>query len=793
VVTVKRSSELDDTVAATPTETPAGATTAETWSDTQLIAGRYKITRYLGGGGMGNVYAADDTELGEPVAVKVLRRGLVDDAVSRFRREVRLQRRITHRNVARIFDIGEHDGEKLLTMELIDGESLAARLARDTRLSPSRLAAIAADLLAGLSAAHAAGVLHLDLKPANVLLASDGRAVIADFGVARAGRGDATEIVVGTPSYMAPEQHAGDELDAGADIYAFGAMLFEMAVGRKPFDGETPMKILHAKLSRDPVTAAGADLPPPLGAVIRRCLAPERADRYADADELAAALAVAVDPAATTGTQRAVARAAPRVSVAVLPVSAASADAYLGDGLAEDLADVLSRSPGLRVLPATAARQFADDAARHAGERLGVDHVVESSLRRIPEVGTDEAGGRRSSSRAGDRLRVAIRLIAVRDGFQVWAERRDTAESELLATCDELAAALAAALSTVAVRRDEIDPRAVELYLRARHLLRDFWGKGIVEAIDLLEDARRTAPSPALLSTLAHARVRAWMMRGTVGQPDEVRDAVERAMAAGPELGEARYARALYRLNTNNPIAGMADLGAAIARSPLLPEAHASAGLVLSEIGELDEGRRRFAHAGDIDPAYRPLVGCECARLDALLGNWDDATAALAAIRATAPRAIANMALIFESRLAMWRRGRDAIVDAPDLTSLSGMASVEHVLAMVLEIQRTGGLAIERWRAAMATIDVPHAPLRGRLVGRQALIEIAVEAGHRDDAIAAIEQLARDGLLDRTWIAYCPSLRAVRDDPAVASALAVVSERAEQALEAYRDGLSGRA
>jgi serine/threonine-protein kinase len=659
-------------------------------------------------------------------------------------------------------------------MELIEGESLAGRLARDGKLSPARLGAIATDVLAGLSAAHAAGVLHLDLKPANVLLARDGRVVIADFGVARAGVGDAAGIVVGSPSYMAPEQHAGDELDAGADIYAFGAMLFEMAVGKKPFAGDTPNQILDAKLATDPV--AGADITPPLAAVIRRCLAVERGDRYADVVQLAAALAQAVDPASTTGSSAAIALPVTRVTVAVLPTTAATDDAYLAEGLGEDLADVLSRSPGLRVLPATAARALGQVAARHAGEQLGVDHVVESSLRRIPSG-----------------VRVAIRLIAVRDGFQVWADRRDTREADLLATADELAAALAAALSTVSARRDEVDPRTVELYLRARHLLRDFWGRGIVAAVDLLEDARLTAPTPALLSTLAHARVRAWMMRGLAADPDEVRDAVERAITAGPDLGEARYARALYRLNTNNPNGGMADLGTAIARSPLLPEAHATAGLLLTELGELDEGERRFAHAADIDPAYLPMVECERARIVALVGDWEGAEARLAAVQATGPRNIVQMAILVRSRLAMWRRGKSAIFETPDLRSSSGLVSVEHVIAMVTEIKTTGDMSIDRWRATMKAIDDPHVPLRGQMVARQGLIEMAAVTGHVADSLAAIRRIADDGLLDRLWLRRCPALAALRDMPEFVAALAVVDARADAALAAYRDGLSGRA
>jgi serine/threonine protein kinase len=173
---------------------------------------------------MGSVYRARDRELDELVAVKVLRRELVAEPgmMERFRREVKLARRVTHRNVARVFDIGEHAGEKFITMELIDGESLAARLTRDGALRIGDAVTIAMSIGDGLAAAHAAGVVHRDLKPDNVLLAEDGRVVVTDFGIARAiaapgGSKRTVGMIVGTPEYMAPEQIEGGPVDARTD------------------------------------------------------------------------------------------------------------------------------------------------------------------------------------------------------------------------------------------------------------------------------------------------------------------------------------------------------------------------------------------------------------------------------------------------------------------------------------------------------------------------------------------------------------------------------------------------
>ena len=206
------------------------------------IAGRYEVLSLLGSGGMGTVYRARDVELDELVALKVLRRDLVDSPgmLARFRQEAKLARRVTHRNVARTFDIGEHEGEKFLTMEFVDGEALSSVIARRGRLPLAEVLHIVKEVCAGMSAAHSAGVVHRDLKPDNVLVARDKRVVVTDFGIAHAAAGAAGGAktlggIVGTPAYMAPEQvEAAAEVDARADLYALGAMIYELVTGKCP-------------------------------------------------------------------------------------------------------------------------------------------------------------------------------------------------------------------------------------------------------------------------------------------------------------------------------------------------------------------------------------------------------------------------------------------------------------------------------------------------------------------------------------------------------------------------------
>jgi serine/threonine-protein kinase len=265
-----------------------------------LLAGRYEILALVGAGGMGTVYRARDHELDDVVALKVIRPELMatPGILDRFRREAKLARRVTHHNVARVFDIGEHQGEKFLSMEFIEGESLAAALARDGALSLGRAVAVGTAVAEGLGSAHAAGVVHRDLKPDNVLLGRDGRVVVTDFGIARAlvearGASSSTGMLLGTPAYMAPEQvEARADVDARADIYAFGALLYELFTGHRAWPGESSYAVASARLLAPPPDPRlrRPDLPAACAEIILHCMARAPEDRPASIGEAAAAL-----------------------------------------------------------------------------------------------------------------------------------------------------------------------------------------------------------------------------------------------------------------------------------------------------------------------------------------------------------------------------------------------------------------------------------------------------------------------------------------------------------------------
>ncbi|HET6202922.1 MAG TPA: serine/threonine-protein kinase [Planctomycetota bacterium] len=301
-----------------------------------VIGGRYRIVSLLGRGGMGEVYRADDLKVGQAVALKFLPEGLERDrdSLGRLLNEVRLALRVTHANVCRVHDVGEVEGQHFLSMEYVDGEDLASLLRRIGRLPRDKAIQIARQLCAGLSVAHAQGILHRDLKPANVMLDGRGQAKIMDFGLAgleASLRGG--QALAGTPAYMAPEQFDGGEVTVRTDLYSLGLVLYELLAGRPPFDARSMTELARARLESTPTPPSGLveGVDPAVERVILRCLARDPADRPASAlavaaalpggDLLAAALAAGETPApevvADAGGKRGL---SPRVAGACLAV-----------------------------------------------------------------------------------------------------------------------------------------------------------------------------------------------------------------------------------------------------------------------------------------------------------------------------------------------------------------------------------------------------------------------------------------------------------------------------------------
>lgn len=288
--------------AAPPTQVESAETEAFSVGSIQpggRVAGRFIVESLLGSGGMGAVYLARDEQLGEVVALKVIAGSALLDpaAADRFRREASAARRISHKNVVRIHDIGEEQGVLFLSMEYIAGESLSSLLERHGTLPLPQLRDTVAQVCSGLAAAHAAGVVHRDLKPGNILI--DGSNVkIIDFGLARLAHIEgmtATGMILGTPEYMAPEQIRGKPVDARTDVYALGAVIYHALTGRPPYGGDSPIAIgfKHCTEALTPPTTLKPDVPEPWSALVVRAMAKDPSHRFASAEELAGELPAA--------------------------------------------------------------------------------------------------------------------------------------------------------------------------------------------------------------------------------------------------------------------------------------------------------------------------------------------------------------------------------------------------------------------------------------------------------------------------------------------------------------------
>jgi eukaryotic-like serine/threonine-protein kinase len=500
--------------------------------------GRFRIERKLGEGGMGVVFAARDDRLGRTIAIKTLSAPANDEsAQKRLWREARAAASVNHPNVCQIYEVGEEDGRLFIAMELLDGESLAERLRRSP-MSPDQAVSIALSMLAALSALHARGIVHRDLKPSNVFLTVHGVKLL-DFGLARpqvdGPAGINTEltrtgIVMGTPRYMSPEQAAGDAVDARIDLFAAGAILFEMLAGRPAFSGRNLIDVLHATRYEQPPALSGSPAVAAVDRVIRQAMAKEPADRPVSADAMAESLRAI--RGLQTGGAPALAQALTRI--VVLPFRVLRPDPetdFLSFSLPDAIATSLSRNSSLIVRSSAVAGRFvaATPDLKALAAEADVDRVVIGTL-----------------LRAGDQLRVSAQLVEAPGGTLLTSHTVQSSLGDLFSLQDDIARRVSDALSdplsvaTTSPTPDAPhDARAYELYLRANDAGRTY--DGLRAARDLyqqcLELDSRFAPAWAHLG-----RCHRVIGKYIEAAPDsEVRaeDAFRRALALNPRLSVA--------------------------------------------------------------------------------------------------------------------------------------------------------------------------------------------------------------------------------------------------------------
>ena len=555
---------------------------------------RYVLERELGRGGMATVYLAEDVRHRRRVAVKVLRPELAATLGSdRFFHEIEVAARLQHPHILPLLDSGETAGFYFYVMPYVAGESLRERVARTGELPVDQAVRILLEVVDALAAAHAAGIVHRDIKPDNVML-SGRHAMVMDFGVAKAvseatGRHQLTSagVALGTPAYMAPEQAAADpHLDHRVDIYAVGTLAYELLTGHPPFSGGSSQEVLAAHMTRapEPVSSRRPAVPPALAAVVMRCLEKRPADRYQTAEELLAQLEPLASPSgAITPTQTVPVPAVGRKRVpgwlkagaalvaavgivaaafltlgrpadrpagtaaahpgqdtsgllAVLPFETIGGDTgqrYFSAGMTEEIAGQLSKLSALRVVSASATEPYLGlpDRLPRMDRELGVRNVVEGSVRV-----------------ARERVRVGVRLTETRSGRTIWSDQYDRDLTDVFAVQSEVARriadALEATLTPEETRRLLHAPTsnlaAYELFRRSQALTRYSRTENLA-GIELLRQAIALDSGFAT----AHAWLaRRFMFLGAYANPaylDSGMVSVQKAIALQPDLAIARY------------------------------------------------------------------------------------------------------------------------------------------------------------------------------------------------------------------------------------------------------------
>jgi serine/threonine protein kinase/Tfp pilus assembly protein PilF len=487
------------------------------------ILSHYRVTGKLGSGGMGVVYEAEDTSLGRHVALKFLPPELAQDgaALERFQREARAASALNHPGICTVYAIDQHNGQHFIAMELLEGDTLAERIRRGP-LDVALLVDISIQLADALESAHTRGIVHRDIKPANIFLNSRGQAKILDFGLAkiemaRSNDAEATAMrdeltkagtTLGTVSYMSPEQARALMTDARTDIFSLGTVLYQMATGILPFQGDTSAVVFDAILNRDPtpLTQVNPTIPAEFGRIIAKALEKDRSLRYQGVTDLKTDLMrlkrdLDSGPRRTSESSdaRRAATAAPERSIAVLyfeNLSGIKEDEYLRDGVTEDIITDLSKIKGLKIFSRATVLSYRDKSATptEIGQQLNAAYVLTGSLRR-----------------AGTRLRINAQLVDTHTDFPIWSERYDREMKDVFEIQDELARNIAEALRVTLTPQEQQelavkptgDLQAYDLFLRGKSYARRLTRQDMEFALQMFENAVAIDPRFAV----AHAAI----------------------------------------------------------------------------------------------------------------------------------------------------------------------------------------------------------------------------------------------------------------------------------------------
>ena len=609
-----------------------------------IFAHRYEIIEQLGKGGMGDVFRVLDTQVNEEVALKILNPDVAADKITihRFRNELKMARRISHKNVCRMYHIGEEAGIHYITMEYVPGENLGNMIRMTGLMGLTTAVNIAKQVCEGLAEAHSLGVVHRDLKPSNIIIDREGNARILDFGIARSLRAKGEtgmEVMIGTPAYMSPEQAETNQVDPRSDIYSFGVILFEMLTGKVPFEGDTALSVVmkHKSVPPPDPRSLNPQIPENISRVILKCLEKEKKNRYQTVGELIVDLGriLAEDSKKGKAVRRIkkIKKMASKNgilytgaffltvllvligififrdqrqtldSIAVLPFENVNADPsteYLSDGITESIINKLTQLPRLRkVIACSSVFQYKgrDKDPQSVGQELGVDALLMSRMRR-----------------RGDELSISVELVNTRDNSLIWGHQYrsmiedifDVQEEISNSIIDNLRLRLTGEEQARIAKRHTENTEAFEAYYRGRY----FWNRrtetDLQRAIGYFSRAIELDPNYALAYTGLANSYLLLPEYGTLypkeGYP-KAKQAAVRALAIDDMLAEARVtlAQLKKRFDYDWPAAER-EYKRAIELDPGYATAHHWYAYDLMCMARHEEAIREIERAYELDP-----------------------------------------------------------------------------------------------------------------------------------------------------------------------------------------------
>jgi len=789
----------DETLLASLTKTLA--TPLPVISKDALIAGKYKIIDEVGAGGMGVVYKAEDLKLKRCVALKFLPPHLMDspELKERFLIEAQAAAALSHPNICVIYEVGESEDRPYIAMEYVEGETLRNRIRRGP-LKTEEALDIAVQVAAGLGEAHRKGIIHRDIKSANIMVTEKGQAKVMDFGLAKLRGGSSltkSQTTLGTVAYMSPEQARGGDLDQRTDIWSLGVVVYEMLAGKLPFRGEHDQSVIYSILHEEPesLKKARADASLEMEQIVGQALAKKTAERYQTMEEFAADLKVVAEGFKPHKAKRRVRRKIfglnaayllpavlsvilvlfglnvggvrdrllgrrasppPAIRMAVLPFANLTGDPeqeYLNDGVTQEMITQLGRlhPQSLSVIARTSIMRYkkGDTPIDQIGRELGVEYVLEGSARR-----------------EANRVRITVELIHASDQTQLWAETYERDLSGFLAVQSEVAQNVAKALALKLLPAEQarlasvrtVDPEAYDAYLKGSYHQQKLTRVDLDTAQRYFELALEKDPAYAL----AYAGLAwIWTSRQQMGiaSPHEtgpkVKAAALQAVSLDDSSAEAHEALAVVKTWTDWDWAGAEpEWRRALELNPNAAQTHAFYSHFLANVGRIDEAAPHIELALKLDP-FNALFHSLYASILMYSRRYDDALAAARTALAMQPDAPVALTNLEEALFAKGMRNEQLALQRERVADDPGrVAAFEQGLA------EAGYEGVQRRLADFLAARYEQS-------GRVMAVDIAIKyisAGDKIRAIDWLEKAYEDRDPNLPYIGK-PVWDSVRDDP----------------------------